>query len=259
MKKNTKTALITGGSSGIGYELSKIFLRENYDVVLVASNKEKLIQAAKKLLISEDNIIKIIPADLANPKSARAIFEQLKKEQIQIDVLVNNAGFGSCGKFVEMDLLTEESMVNVNVNSLMILTKLFAQEMVKRGSGKILNVASVAGFLPGPLMAVYYASKAFVVSFSQALSSELEGTGVTVSVLCPGPTATEFQKRAFLEDSSSLGVVMMNAKEVSEIGFRGLMTEKRIIVPGLRNKLQVFLIRFIPTNILLSIIRKINE
>src|SRR5438128_1555599 len=192
-------ALITGASSGIGLELAKLFARDEHDVVLVARRADKLKQLAAQLGSAHNIRATVIPADLADPAAPEEIFRALRAADVELDVLVNNAGFGVTGPFLATDAAAELRMIQVNVTALTHLTKLFLPGMLGRGAGRVLNVASTAGFQPGPLMAVYYATKAYVISFSDALAEELRGTGVTVTCLCPGPTKTGFQEAAHMD------------------------------------------------------------
>src|SRR5437763_5216148 len=188
-------ALITGASSGIGLDLAKLFAQGGHDLVLVARNEEGLRAVAadcEKSGVKAD----VLAKDLSNAKAAQEIFDELSARQVAVDVLVNNAGFGSHGPFVQTDLNHEVGMIQVNIVALIQLTRLFLPEMIQRKSGKIMNVASMAGFVAGPYMSVYYATKAFVLSHSIALAQEVKGSGVIVSALCPGPTKTDFQRRA---------------------------------------------------------------
>ena len=191
--EKAKTVLITGASSGIGYELTKLFARDRYNLVLVARSESKLQQIASELTQQFGVTVKFITKDLALSTSPIEIWQELQTEGIAIDILVNNAGFATYGLFTETELQAELNMMQLNMATLTHLTKLFLQEMFPRKTGKILNIASTAAFQPGPLMAVYYATKAYVLSFSEALANELQGTGITVTVLCPGPTASGFQ------------------------------------------------------------------
>lgn len=253
-----KTVLITGASSGIGFELAKLFVQDNYDLVLIAKNKEKL-QAAAKTLQKETITLHIIDKDLSDPKAPDEIYKELAAKKISIDVLINNAGFASYGQFTEIDLQEELNELQVNIVTLTHLTKLFSRDMVAKDSGRILNVASTAAFLPGPLMAVYYASKAYVLSFSEALTEELRGTGVSVSVLCPGPTNTGFVKRGHLEQSKLYQGKILGAAEVADAGYKGLMSNQTIIIPGLKNQLLTNAIRFIPRNLVPKVVKRLQE
>ena len=248
-----QTALITGASSGIGLELARIFAKNQCDLVLIACESDRLLQAAATLNA------RVIACDLADRQAPQAIHAELAG--IQIDYLVNNAGFGLGGHFSATDRQTELDMIQVNVTSLVDLTKLFLPAMVARRSGRIMNVASTAAFQPGPLMAVYYASKAFVLSFTEAIAEELTGSGVTVTALCPGPTASDFQRRAGLEhiklfENKSL---TMTSAKVAEIGYRGMMHGKVIVIPGIINKLGVQSLRLGPRAIVRKAARKLQE
>ena len=247
------TALITGASSGIGLELARIFARESYRVVLVARNEKRLEEIAQELRPADDQVIGI---DLSLPGAAEEIHSKLPK----IDVLVNNAGFGVFGKFVEKGLAEELNMMQLNMTALVILTRLYLPSMIAAGRGKIMNVASTAAFQPGPLMAIYFATKAFVLSFSEAIANELEGTGVTVTALCPGPTTSDFQARAQMQNSGLVkGRKMMDARKVAEAGYRALMAGKRIEIPGLANKLLTQSLRFSPRSMVTKMVRRMQE
>jgi short-subunit dehydrogenase len=252
-----KTALITGPSSGIGLELTKIFADRGFNLVLVSRNEKKLLEMAGELGSSFGVSVKVIAKDLSSASAAEEIFDEIQRHSVTIDVLVNNAGLGSYGPFAESDLAAQQEMMQVNMVSLTQLTRLFLPGMLHRGEGKILNVASTAGFQPGPLMAVYYATKAYVLLFSEALANELKGTGVTVSTLCPGPTTTGFQRRARMEESRLVRGPLMDARSVAQIGYDGLMKNKTIVVPGLMNKVGVFSLRLIPRKMVTRIVRKV--
>jgi hypothetical protein len=246
-------ALITGASSGIGYELSKLFAQDGYDLVVVARNKQKLNKLAKEFERRYRIKVEVISKDLSIPSSPKEIFEEIRS----IEVLVNNAGFTTYGPFYETDLQKELEMIQVNLVSLTHLTKLFLREMIKRGHGKILNIGSTGSFVPCPLTAVYGATKAYVLSFSNALAEELEGTGITVTVLCPGATRTEFFKRAKMEGTRANKWMVMDARRVAEIGYKALMEGKRIVIPGIFNNFQIFLSRFVPRRRVAKIVKSI--
>ncbi len=255
-----KTALITGASSGIGYELAQLFARDRYNLVLVARSADKLNQIANELIKQFGILVKIIPLDLSLPDAAEKVFRELQQEAIAIDILANNAGFATYGFFAETDLNAELKMMQLNMLTLTHLTKLFLKEMLARHEGKILNIASTAAFQPGPLMAVYYATKAYVLSFSEALANELQGTGVTVTALCPGPTESGFQARANMEESKLVsGKRIMDAKTVALIGYHGLMSNQTIVIPGLKNQILALSIRFTPKNLVTKIVRSMQE
>jgi len=247
-----KTALITGASSGIGEELAKLFARDKYDLVLVARNEEMLNKLADELKNKYQIKTKVLAFDLTHDDSPQLIFAELQKEKIEIDVLVNNAGFGLEGKFQDTNLTTELDMIKLNVSSLVEMTKLFLEPMLKRKFGKIMQVASIAGFLPGPYMSIYYATKAFVLNFSEAIANELENTGVTITTLCPGLTATNFGKVANMTYPKSMKI--MTAKEVAAIGYHALQKNKSsVIITGIHNKLLICFIRFLPRKLVTKI------
>ncbi|MDZ8051362.1 MAG: SDR family NAD(P)-dependent oxidoreductase [Aulosira sp. ZfuVER01] len=255
-----KTALITGASSGIGYQLAYIFARNRYNLVLVDKQEEKLNEMAAEFPEKFGIFVKTLVKDLSISTSPEEIFIELQQVSIKVDVLVNNAGFGTYGVFAETDLNTELKMLQVNIVSLTHLTKLFLKDMVAQRYGKILNVASVAAFQPGPLMAVYFATKAYVLSFSEAIANELEDTGVTVTTLCPGPTATAFQQSAAMEESKISSVNrMMDTETVAKIGYRSLMANKTVVVPGLRNKILAESVRFTPRNLVTKVVKSMHE
>ena len=255
-----KTALITGASSGIGFELAKLFAKDGWKLVLVAREKNTLQKAARELEknYGAKNTL-VIACDLSEAKTPRKIFGTLKRSKISLDALVNNAGFATYGKFTETDLQKQLQMLQVNINSLVEMTGLFLPQMLERKSGRILNLASTAAFQPGPLMAAYYASKSFVLSFSEALSEELEGSGVSVTALCPGPTWTNFQKRAGMLNSKILAGNLMSAEKVAQIGYKGFLRGERVIVPGFANMLGTKIVKVIPRTMLTKLIRKIQE
>ncbi|MGE0826690.1 MAG: SDR family NAD(P)-dependent oxidoreductase [Candidatus Binatia bacterium] len=235
-----RTALITGASTGIGCELSKLFAADRHSLVLVARQEQRLQHVADELVQRFGISARVIVADLAKPDTPQRIADEIQKYALQIDYLVNNAGIGLGGKFVETDFAVEAEMMQVNMSALVHLTKLFLPSMIACKFGKIMNVSSTAAFQPGPFMAVYYATKAFVLSFSEAIANEVRGMGVTVTALCPGPTASEFQKRARIENTrlvKSKLMGFMTAEKVAKIGYQGFMHGKRVVIPGLLNKL----------------------
>ncbi|MGA7377613.1 MAG: SDR family oxidoreductase, partial [Candidatus Sulfotelmatobacter sp.] len=230
------TALITGASGGIGYELAKLFAKDHYNLVLVARSSDKLNQVASQLRQQFGLNVEAMALDLAEDQSVKMLFEHLKGEKLEVDVLVNNAGFGVFGEFAEMPEEEILGQVQLNVVALTHLTRLFLPAMIERRQGKIMNVASTAAFQPGPLMAVYYATKAYVLSFSEALANEVAGTGVVVSCFCPGATDTGFQKRAGIENSRLFKKIgAMNVETVARDGYRGLMAGKTLVISGTRN------------------------
>lgn len=243
----TKTALITGATGGLGKEFSGIFAREGYDLVLVSKTKSKLDLLKEQLQAEYGIYAEIYPVDLAKKDAARDLFDFTAAKGIAVDVLVNNAGFGDFGQYRNCDWNKQYDMMQVNMCTLAQFTRLYLPSMVERRRGRILNVASVAGFFPGPLMSVYYATKAFVLSFTQALFVELKNTGVSVTALCPGPTKTGFEDNADLETSGLFKHLKVDrAKDVAEYGYRQLMRKKVVAVPGITNKLMTFSPRLSP-------------
>lgn len=253
------TALITGASSGIGLELAKIFAKNKINLLLVARNEEKLKKIASELQTAHGIQAFVIAKDLSNYKTAEDIFEYCKINSIQIDYLVNNAGFGDYGKFHEISWERQLQMINLNITALAYLTRLFMPQMVQNKKGKVLNVASIAAVLPGPLMAVYYATKAFVLHFSEAIGNELSGTGVTVTCLCPGATETNFFNEANAKESPFVkGKTFISPKHVAAYGFKAMMKGKAVAINGMMNYLMVNSVRFFPRNIVVKVSRKMQ-
>ena len=252
-------ALVTGASSGIGYELTKVLAREGHDVALVARSADQLEKIAADLRDDFGVRAVVVAADLADSDSPDLIYAQLREADFTVNVLVNNAGFGSMGRFATSDTAAQVDMVGVNVTALTHLTRLYSAEMVERGAGRILNVASTAAFQPGPFMAVYFATKAYVLSFSEALAEELRGTGVTVTALCPGPTVTGFQKRASMEKAPVGGrMVTGDAASVARAGYAGLSKGRRLVIPGLFNRVGTMLPRFFPRGLATRIVARLT-
>ncbi len=252
-------ALITGATTGIGYEISKFFAADEYNLILVARDEELLSRRKEELEADFGILVRIFAMDLTEEAAPRRLFSALQEQNIPVEMLVNNAGYGMMGKFWDIDSDAELNMIQLNVVALTALTRLFLREMVRRGSGRILNVASTAAFQPGPLMAVYYASKAYVLSLSEALANETKNSGVTVSVLCPGPTSTQFQKRAGQEGARLLKFKSMGAYTVARAGYRGMRKGKAVIIPGLMNKISVWFARVLPHGLLMNIIRYLHQ
>jgi short-subunit dehydrogenase len=241
------TALITGASAGIGLELAKLFAADGHDLVLVARRADALEKLADSLRTKHNVAVRIWPADLADPRAPLQLHERAVAEGVAVDILVNNAGFGAIGHFHALPPERQLGIIDVNMRALTEMTYHFLPAMRERRRGRILNLGSIVGFLPGPYMAVYYASKAYVVSFSEALAEELLGSGITVTCLCPGYTATEFQKAAGIAKTGLLARLRpMRADTVARIGYRGLMAGRRLVVPGWGNRISVFGLRFSP-------------
>jgi short-subunit dehydrogenase len=254
------TALITGASGGIGEALARLFAADGTDLILVARSADKLSALASELSQAHRVQATVLALDLSAPDAADRIVDQLSSRGVNIDILVNNAGFATYGNFIETSIEEEARMLQVNVVALTMLTKRLLPGMVQRRRGRILNVASTAGFLPGPLMAAYYASKAYVLSLSEALTNETAGTGVTVTCLCPGPTHTGFQKRAQAEESKLFSTLaVMKAEDVARAGYEGLKMGRAIVIPGLTNRLLVQSIRFTPRAMVRQIVRMIQD
>lgn len=255
-----RTALITGASSGIGLELTKLFARDGYDLVLVARNREGLERLGDELHGKHGVDARAMPADLSSTSAVQDLVSALERDQVEVDALVNAAGFGGRGPFADEDTAEILGMLQVNVVALTLLTRAVLAGMVRRGSGKILNVASTAAFQPGPLMAVYYASKAYVLSLSEAIANEAAGTGVTVTALCPGPTATNFQARAAMTNSRLFNAgLTMQPDAVARAGYVGLLQGRRVVVPGLKNRLGALAARLAPSGVTLAATRRLNE
>jgi len=255
----SKTALITGASGGIGYELALLFARDGFDCILVARSHDQLNALAARMESEFRVKTLVLPKDLSKASAVDEIYEEVSAASMPVDVLVNNAGFPVYGLFTETDLDTELQMLQVNVVALTQLTKLFLRGMIERRYGRILNLASTAAFEPGPLMAVYYASKAYVLNFSEALANELHGTGVTVTTLAPGPTRTGFQKRGRLEDSRLVQGNIGDAQSVALAGYRGLMAGKTLVIPGFSNKLIPWIVRVSPRGVVTRVVRRMQE
>ena len=259
-----KTALITGASFGIGLELARIFAREGHNLVLVARSADKLRQLASELEKAHGTRSLILAADLSDPGASAYVLDQTTRANIAVDILVNNAGFGQYGFFADSDLEECLRQIQLNITTLTHLTRLYLPEMIARArsagtNARILNVASTAAFQAGPLMAVYYATKAYVLHFSEAIANELQGTGVTVTCLCPGPTATEFQERAKITGIRLTKFGTMDAHTVAEDGYRGLMAGKPVVISGFKNWLVAQSVRFAPRRLVTAVARKLQE
>ena len=262
MNTNTQTVLITGASSGIGYEFARLFARDGHNLVLVARRADKLNQLAAQLQTQFKIAVKTVALDLATPTAPKFLFDQLQRESVPVDILINNAGYGAYGDFAQMPEDEILGQIHLNVTALTHLTRLFLPPMLARRSGKIMNVSSTAAFQPGPLMAVYYASKAYVLSFSEAIANEVgkNATGVTVTCFCPGATDTGFAKRAGTETSRLFKQIgAMDAATVAGDGYRGLMAGKTVVISGTRNWLVAESVRFAPRKMVTAISRWIAE
>jgi uncharacterized protein len=260
VNKTAPTALITGASGGIGYELAKLFAKDHHNLVLVARNAPRLAQVADELQRQFGITVTTFALDLTEPPVPHSLFAQLANEAIAVDILVNNAGYGRFGEFTEVPLEESLGQIQLNITALTELTRLFLGPMLERRSGRIMNVASTAGFQPGPLMAVYYATKAYVISFSEALANELADKGVTVTCLCPGATETGFAGRAGNNESRLFKKLRpMDAKTVARAGYHGLLKGKTLVIPGFRNWLVAESIRVSPRKMVTAISRWVSE
>jgi short-subunit dehydrogenase len=249
--------LITGGSSGIGFELARRFARDGSHLVLVARDAGRLSEAAGSLA-GAGGAPTCIASDLSEESAPSAVARELRERGLAVDVLVNNAGYGMHGAFASAEPEALLSMIRVNVLALTALTRMLLPPMVERGSGHVLNIASTAAFFPGPFMAVYYATKAYVRSFSEGLSAELRGTGVRVTALCPPATATGFAARAGAERSPLFTGRVMDAATVADAGYRALRSNRMVVVPGLNARLLTFSTRLMPRGVLANVVRGLN-
>jgi uncharacterized protein len=255
----SKTALITGSSGGIGYELAKVHARNGDDLVLVALDIDRLDEVKKELESSYNVKVYTIEKDLTIPGAVDAVYSELTDQGILVDYLINNAGMGDFGLFAGSSWLKQEKMINLNILALTHLTRLFLPHMIAIGSGKIMNVASTASFQPGPTMAVYFASKAYVLSFSEALSNEVRDKGITVTALCPGSTETGFHAGVMGDISLLKERKKSSPAEVAEFGYRSMMKGKTVAIHGFKNILLATSVRLFPRALVAGVTRKIQE
>jgi len=255
-----KTALITGASNGIGYELAKIFAQEKHNLVLVARSEGKLAALAAEMKSKHQIDTIVLAKDLSNPSAPQEIYDELKQQNVEVDFLVNNAGFGDFGFFKDTEWEKELTMINLNVTALTHLCKLFGKDITARKSGRIMNVASTAAFQPGPLQAVYFATKAFVLSLSEALANEFSDHKVSVTALCPGATDTGFAKAAEMDGKSFFknSKNLPTAKEVAEYGYKSMMKGKTVAIHGLMNTILAESGRFMPRELTTTVVRKMQ-
>jgi short-subunit dehydrogenase len=254
------TALVTGASSGIGYEISKLLAEKGHDLVLVARREKRLQQLADYLEREYMIEVTVYSADLSRPNTAQEIHAFLDDKNIPVDILVNNAGAASMGAFTSTDTETELKTIQLNAVAVTHMTKLFCTDMVKRGFGKVLNIASVSAFMPGPYTAVYNATKTYVLAFSEALKTELAGTGVSVTVCCPGPTTSEFHTVAGTIDINALKYIPMSGSaQVARAAVKAMEKRKTIEIPGIFNKLSAFVPRLLPRFIMVWIVKLIMK
>ena len=253
------TVLITGASSGIGRSLAHLFAADGYAVVLVARRAQELQALGAELAAAHAVQVTTLPIDLAEPGSARVLCEQLESQGVNVDVLVNNAGFGMQGAFSALPIERQLGMIQLNVTTLAELTGRLLPGMITRNRGGILNIGSTAAFQPGPFMAIYYATKAFVVSFSEALAEELSGSALRVSCLAPGPTATAFATEAGAAESGLFKGEVMNVDEVARIGYEGWKRGDSLVIAGRRNKLKALAVRFAPRSYVRKVVKELNR
>jgi len=250
------TTLITGASSGIGLELAKVFASNQHNLLLTARREGRLLKLKKELENENDIQIFILPLDLSDNDSPNKLRHFAGKNSLHINILVNNAGIGDYGLFHESDWDKQKTMIDLNIKSLTHLTHLFLPDMIKKKRGYILNVASTAAFQPGPLMSVYYATKHYVLAFSEAISNEVKGTGVSVTALCPGPTKSEFQETADMEKSRLVNTFPLpSAKQVAEYGYKSMKKGKRVAVHGYMNKIFSVAVRLFPKKLVTTTVR----
>lgn len=254
-----ETVLITGASSGLGMELAKLFAADGSDLVLVARREERLQELAEELKSENDIEVHVLPKDLSKKSAPKEIFSHLKKEKIQIDVVVNNAGFGNKGHIADLGIDLQLDMIQVNLVALTHLTRLFIPGIIERGYGGILNVGSLAGFQPGPNLAVYFATKAYVLSFTEALAEEISNPNIKISCLAPGPVKTEFGEKSDLEDSLLFKVSLMEMEPVVKAGYAGFRRGQTVVIPGFKQQIVPFLNRFTPRLLVRKIAKKLNS
>ena len=254
-----KTALITGASSGIGEELASIFANHKINLVLAARSKDALENIAQKLIKDYGITVQVVVGDLSQTEGVQSLYAYCIQHSIAIDYLVNNAGFGAGGDFEKGDWQQYAQMIDLNMKSLTHLCHLFLPQMLARQSGKILNIASIAAFMPGPGMNVYFATKAYVLHFSEALHVELKGSGVSVTALCPGPTATAFFENANMNTAKLVKMGLQSVQEVANYGFKSMMNNKRVAIPGFKNKLMMFVSKISPRSLVMNITKMMNQ
>lgn len=252
-------ALVTGASAGLGTDFARILAGQKYDLILVARNEGRLASLAKQLSTDHGVKVSVLPRDLSIPGSAEALLQDLKSQGLSVDVLVNNAGVGMHGPVANSDARALAGMLQLNVTTLTELTRLLLPDMLARKNGRILNVASTAAFQPGPWMAGYYATKAYVLSFSEALATELKGTGVTITTLCPGPTTTEFFERAKMSRSRMKNIFFADSRACAQVGVNGMLQGKTIVIHGTLNRMLVFISKILPRAVVRSIAGKLNR
>jgi len=255
-----ETVLITGASSGIGYQFALILAEKGYDLIITARNTEKLIEL-KERIISENKVnVTVIPKDLSSINSAKELYSDIKKQNQKVTILINNAGFGDYNEFIKTDIEKQLEMVQLNISSLITLTRLFINDMQIANYGKILNVSSILAFFPMPLFSVYAATKSFVLSFSEALNEELKPTNISVTCLCPGPTKSNFTQNSEMDKSRAYkNLKQAESKEVARLGIKAMLKGKRTVIYGFGNKLLVFSTRLGTRGLVLKIAKFISS
>lgn len=251
-------ALITGATSGIGLELAEIHASKKGNLILVGRNSAKLSELKRELTDKYKIDVVAFSVDLSKADRVTKLIHRIKDQRLKVKYVINNAGFGLYGHFKDENIDRNLEMVDLNIRALTQLSHAFLSDMLQDNKGYIMNVGSVASFLPGPLMSVYYASKNFVLAFSQALGNELKGTGISVTCLCPGPTQTNFTKTARGENAKMLNSNLMSGKDVAQIGYEAMLKRKTISIPGFKNKLIVCLAKFLPRKTTLKMVRKVT-
>lgn len=254
-----EVALITGASMGIGAELAKLFAGDGHDLVLVARSEDKLRVLAQELETAHGITAHVVPSDLSDPAAPAELFATLQSRGIEVDYLVNNAGFGATGPFAELPLQKQMNMLQVNIDAVVALSHFALQGMLSRGKGRILNIASTAGFQPGPDMTIYYATKAFVIMFSEGIAEEVRSQGVTVTAHCPGATDTNFSRRAGNEESLLFKLGAASPPKVARHAYRSMMKGKVVAIEGFTNWLGAFVIRLSPRSWVRKITRWLNQ
>ena len=258
MNSTRNYTLITGASTGIGYELAKLFAKDRHNLILVARDEGKL-ETAKNELSKYNVEVKILSLDLSKSGDIQGLFNYVEMNKLNVDILVNNAGIGTFGDFSEIEWVKEEALIDINIKALTKLTKYFLPKIIECKNGGILNVASTAAFCSGPRMAAYYASKAYVLNLTEAIYEECKDSGIRISCLCPGPVKTTFQDKAGIKKSESAKKYLMDAEEVAKVSYKDFKKGKLIIIPGMKNKLLVIGNKLLPRRISRKIILKTNK
>jgi uncharacterized protein len=259
MSDQKKYAVVTGATSGIGKEIARLLAKDQYNLIIVGRKQDELNNVANELKLESNIEVKTLEKDLFSNDAAFEVYDEVKAQGLEIDVLVNDAAQGQYGLFVDNDIRRELDIIQLNISAVVILTKLFLKDMVARGEGKILNVASIAGKVPGPYQAVYHGTKAFVHSFSESIRSELKDTGVTITSLLPGPTDTDFFNKADMQDSKIVQQGMSDPADVAKDGYDALMAGEDMVISGFKNKVQVGMSNLTPDSMVADMMKKQQE